>query len=196
MYEPSRQLHDTESDNSTSSSIVTAPIHIRAWFEAEVLPLSPTVIHYLRQHSPNASDIEDLYQEVLLRAYEAASANIIPFSIKTFLFQIARNLIADHQRGFLVPPTNAAASIAKFEVADLSASPEDRVIMRQQLEQFLSAFSKLSSPARQAILLRRVIGLSLCETAKRMGVSERTIEGYLTIGLRHLTKRFPRGALG
>jgi len=65
-------------------------------------------------------------------------------------------------------------------------SPDRIVIARQELRRLQFALDKLSERHRNAIVLRKINGLSLREIAQRTGVTEKTVEWHLTEGMRAL----------
>jgi DNA-directed RNA polymerase specialized sigma24 family protein len=61
------------------------------WFIREVLPLEAALMQFLRRSLSNASDADDLCQDVYVRVYQAALEKI-PNPAKPFVFTVARNL--------------------------------------------------------------------------------------------------------
>lgn len=157
------------------------------WFEREVLPLTPMLDRFLERHWKRSSDILDLRQEVLIRVYEVGLV-AIPTSTRAFLFQIARNLIIDRSRRAAVRSVEMAFDLEKLMVASQEATPEHAAGARQEFELFRAAFARLSPRIQEAILLRRVDGFSQREAAQRMGLGEKAVERYLSIGLRYLAQ--------
>ena len=68
-----------------------------AWFKREVVVHEEALTRYLRRCWPNPNDIHDLRQETYIRVYESARKHI-PDTVRTFIFAVARNLMADRIR--------------------------------------------------------------------------------------------------
>jgi RNA polymerase sigma-70 factor (ECF subfamily) len=149
------------------------------WFVAEVLPLEAALTQFLLHNWRNKNDIEDLLQDIYVRVYEAALKQI-PESPKPFVFTTARNLLINRVRRERIIPIEAVAEWETLNVAKDEPGP-DRVLMaRDELARLQVTLDRLPPRCREAILLRRIEGLSRREIAARMGISEYTVAEYLT----------------
>jgi RNA polymerase sigma factor (sigma-70 family) len=153
---------------------------VNAWFVREVLPLEPLLMHYLRRHWPNQSEIEDLRQDIYVRVYEAAQAKI-PHPAKPFVFSIARNLLVDRVRREHVVPIEA---VADFEAVAIEApSPDQSAIARDELRRLQAALDALPPRCREAVILGRIEGLTGREIARRMGIGTAAVSAHLAKGI-------------
>jgi len=149
------------------------------WFVAEVLPLEAALTQFLLHNWRNKNDIEDLLQDIYVRVYEAALKQI-PESPKPFVFTTARNLLINRVRRERIIPIEAVAEWETLNVAK-DEPGADRVLMaRDELARLQVTLDRLPPRCREAILLRRIEGLSRREIAARMGISEYTVAEYLT----------------
>lgn len=158
-----------------------APMNMRevkAWFVREVLPLESALIHFLHHNWRNKADIDDLLQEVYMRLAAAAQKEI-PAQTKAFVFSTARNLLIDRVRREQVVPIEAVADLDALDVAIDEPGPDRSVMARDELRRVQAALDRLPPRAREALLLRRVEGLSRAEIAERMGIGEGTVKEYL-----------------
>jgi len=152
------------------------------WFVDQVLPLEAALMQFLLHNWRNKNDIEDLLQDVYVRVYEAALKQI-PESTKPFVFTTARNLLINRVRRERIIPIEAVAEWETLNVAKDEPGP-DRVLMaRDELARLQVALERLPPRCREAILLRRIEGLSRREIATRMGISEYTVAEYLTCAM-------------
>ena len=71
-------------------------------------------------------------------------------------------------------------------------SPEQSTIDRDTLDHLAKAIAALPGKTREAFILRRVEGLSQREIARRMGLSENTVEKHISRGLRLLVDQLAR----
>ena len=159
-----------------------APVSLRevkAWFVREVLPLESALIHFLHHNWRNQADIDDLLQEVYMRLIAGAQKEI-PAQTKAFVFSTARNLLIDRVRREQVVPIEAVADLDALGVAIDEPGPDRSVMARDELRRVQAALDRLPPRAREALLLRRVDGLSRAEIAQRMRIGEGTVKEYLS----------------
>lgn len=161
---------------------VMAVSGVAAWFIHEVLPLEAALMQFLRRCVRDGSDVADLRQDVYVRVYEAAQKKI-PHPVKPFLITTARNIVIDRVRRERVVSIEAVADLAELEIAEDRPGPERSVIARQELRRLQAAFDRLSPRCREAVMLKKVEGLTGREIAARMGISEDTVDEYIAIGM-------------
>lgn len=157
----------------------------KLWFVHEVLPLEPMLMHFLRQNWRNASDLEDLRQEVYARVLEAAEGNL-PEKAKPFVFATARNLLINRVLREQIVPFDAIAELDNLEVASDLPGPDRAAIARDELRKLTAALDRLPPRCREAVVLRRIEGFSRREIAQRMGVSENTVADHIRTGMNAL----------
>ena len=144
---------------------------VSVWFLREILPLEAILMTYLRQNWHNASDIADLRQEVYARVFEAAREQI-PDNPKRFLLTSARNLLIDRVRREQVVPMETFADFDALGIASDTPEPDREMIEREDIRRLEAALTQLSPRCREAIALTYFEGLSVTETARRMGISQ------------------------
>ncbi|MFG0266525.1 MAG: RNA polymerase sigma factor SigZ [Rhodopirellula sp. JB055] len=119
---------------------------------------------FLMQRAPNAQVAEDLLQETFVRIHTKLDEVEDQQRIRSWVFQIARNLVIDHYRA----KSREAAALADEIAADdqTEESLEEVVIgwLPKMLEQ-------LPAEHREAIKLYEIEGLSQQEIADRLGLS-------------------------
>ena len=162
------------------------------WFMREVLPLDTTLMLYLRQNWRNPAEVEDLCQDVYLRAYEAAAAQGIPERTKPFVFKIARNLLIDRVRKGQIVPIEAMAELERLEVAGDAPNAEQSVIAGEELRRLHGALDQRPPRCREVVVLTRMEGMTRQQIATRMGISDRTVAKHLEIGMRALANALYR----
>lgn len=152
-----------------------------AWFAREVLPLETALMQFLRRSHRDESELEDICQDAFVKIYEAARQEQ-PKSVKPFVFTVARNLLIDRARHARVIPIEAALDPEEINIASDEPSPERTVIARDELKRLQAALDRLPKRCREAVILRKVEGLSMREIAERMGVSIKTVDAHLVQG--------------
>ncbi|HTO40797.1 MAG TPA: sigma-70 family RNA polymerase sigma factor [Rhizomicrobium sp.] len=146
-----------------------------AWFIREVLPLEAALMQFLRRSWRNQNDIDDLCQDIYARVFEAASEHI-PQPTKPFVFATARNLLIDRARRDRIVSFEAVADLDALGVAIDEPGPDRTIIARDELRRLQGALDRLPKPYRDALLMKKVEGLSRKEIAQRLGVDEDTVK--------------------
>lgn len=153
------------------------------WFREEVQAHEPVLRRYLRRRFPALADVDDIVQESYLRILRARIAGTLRFT-KAFLFATARNASLDIFRRravvHLEPLTEETASGMFSDRTD----PAEATCLNQEMEILAEALRELPARCREIVILRRIRGLPVKEIARRLSVSEHTVEKQVGIGLR------------
>jgi len=158
---------------------------LKAWFVAEVLPLEAVLIQYLSRGGRSRSDVEDLRQDLYMKVCLAAQQEL-PRATRPFVFKIARNLLVDRVRHEQVVPIDQVENLEDLNIAIDEPAPDRSVIARQELRKLQHVLDKLPERFRNAIVMRKIDGLSVREISERTGAAEKTVEKHLTEGMRAL----------
>ncbi|HEX8580640.1 MAG TPA: RNA polymerase sigma factor [Allosphingosinicella sp.] len=166
---------------------------IEAWFCREVLPLERSLVHFIRRNWRVADDVMDLRQDVYQSAIAGARAGL-PLNTRAYLFTVARNHLINCAK---------RARIVSFDlVADLETIPRDidmfeterHLEARDTLHHVLAGLQKLSPRVREIVELRKIEGLSIKETADRLGIGKDAVNHQLLMGMRALADHILGGA--
>jgi RNA polymerase sigma factor (sigma-70 family) len=160
------------------TSAVSRMHDLKVWFVSEILPLEPVLMQYLRINWRKSDDILDIKQDVYVRVLESASEHL-PQTARSFLFTVARNIIIDRYRRERIVPIEGVADLEATTVPSAEPGPDRRAIARDELRHLQASLDLLPPRARQALLLKRVEGLSRKEIALRMGILESTVNRHL-----------------
>ena len=138
----------------------------------------------LRRYVKNSSDVEELKQEVFLRAYDYELKDEIRDPIR-FLARTAKNLAlkkVNRKENFV---TRSEQEIDGFTVIkdDESVSQEDALDARQRFGVLVEAIAAMPDELSEALIMRRLEGQSVAEIAERLGLSESGIERRLARAL-------------
>jgi RNA polymerase sigma-70 factor (ECF subfamily) len=158
---------------------------VEDWFVREVLPLEAMLMHFLHQNWRNKADLEDFRQEIYAQLLEAAETQL-PERTKPFVFATARNLLINRVRREHIIPIDAVADMESFGLAADEPGPDRSVIARDTLRKLNLALDRLPPRAREAVVLRRIEGMTRREIAERMGIAERTVADHIAHGMRVL----------
>ena len=157
----------------------------RAWFVREVLPLEADLMQFLHHNWRNKSDIADLRQDIYVRILESAKREI-PLRARHFVFTVARNLLIDRVRREHIIPFDAVADADALGLAMDIPGPDRAVIARDELRRLRAALDRLAPRPREAVVLRRIEGMTGKQIATRMGISEAAVSKMIDNGIRTL----------
>ncbi len=152
------------------------------WFVREVLPLEAVLMQFLQHNWRNKNDIADLRQDVYVRVYEARCGQI-PERARYFVFITARNLLIDRVRREQIVPFDAVADVDALGLAMDAPGPDRNAMARDELRKLHIALDRLPSRSREAVVLKRIEGLTGREIAARMGISEAAVSKHIDNGI-------------
>lgn len=152
---------------------------------------------FLSVHLRNAQDVPDLAQEVYLRLLRVEHHEAIR-NPEAYLFTVASHVVGQH----LLRQSTTTAFIDITEAAPELAlptgeEPAAKVENSERVEQFQKEIlDRLPPRVGAALVLHRIHGYSVQETANQMGVSRETVKGYLADAARRCRKSEYGGGLG
>ncbi|MDA1320879.1 sigma-70 family RNA polymerase sigma factor [Brevundimonas diminuta] len=155
------------------------------WLLREILPHEPALRAWLMRRRVDGLEPDDVIQE----AYSQLAARDRVDDIRhprAYLFQTARSLLSRHVRRLRVIPLKALDDVEEGGLFDDAPSPEQAASDRDALRRLAEAIAALPPQARRALILRRVHDLPQQEIARRMGLSENTVEKHIARGIRLL----------
>jgi RNA polymerase sigma-70 factor (ECF subfamily) len=142
--------------------------------EARIANRRQAIRNFIGVRVTDAATIDDLTQEVLLKAERAATSLNDPAKLEGWMFRIARNTIADHFRRDqkLVVLNSDQRSVKGPDTALLTQEQENR---KAHLLRCIRAFAKsLPDNYRVALELVDFEGISQVELAERYGLTVST----------------------
>ena len=182
MAELSSIMVMTEDDNRISEIIAAERSRLRA---------------FIRRRVPDASDVEDIVQEVF---YELVEANrlLMPIEHVTgWLFRVARNRITDLFRKN-EPESFAGAAVEgedgeMLQIEDLlpspDAGPEALYVRHVLLEEVEFALAELPDEQREVFVAHELEGRSFKELSAESGVNVNTLLSRKRYAVLHLRER-------
>lgn len=159
------------------------------WFMNHVLPHEPRLRAWLQGRRSAVFDVDDVIQETytILAARETVEDIRNP---RAYLFQVAHSIVVHHVRRARIVSIRAADDLEGFDPADQAASPEQTAIDRDELQRLAEAIAAMPGRMREAFILRRVHDLPQQEVARRMKLSESTVEKHIGRSFKFLIQRF------
>lgn len=146
------------------------------WFKAVILPHEPALQARLRRIVRDRVEAEDVAAETMTRAYATADFARITAG-RSYLFQIARNLLIDAARRDKIVPLDLLADLDLLQIDDTA---ESGLQARDELRRLQAIIDTLPIQCRRVFVLRRVYDRSVVEIAEEMGLSVSTVEKHLT----------------
>lgn len=137
-------------------------------------------------------DIEDVIQETYAKFLTLDSLDSIRFP-RQYALLTARAIVIDHIRHSRVVSITSSGNLEQLEIPAPEANGEERVEFRQEVQAVTAALDQLPKMCRETLILRRVEGLPQKEVARRLNISEKTVEKHMANGVRMLIKLFGRG---
>lgn len=162
------------------------------WLARHVLPHEALIRAKLRDMSLYDLDVEDVIQEMYARFMGLESLDTIRFP-RQYALLTARAIVIDHIRHSRVVSITSSGSLELLEVPELQANGEERLEFQQEIKAVTAALEQLPKLCRETLILRRVEGLPQKEVARRLNISEKTVEKHMANGVRLLIKVFGRG---
>lgn len=174
------------------------------WFADEVQPHGASLKRYLQRSFPSVRDVDDLVQESYLRVWRrqlvrpiSQVTGSVTASVKSFLFQVARRLAVDTLRRNRASPIDACAltDFPPSPVTDDRANSRDAACSQQEFELLLDAIDALPVRCREVIVLRKLQGKSLAETAVTLGISQETVQVHTRRGVQKIQDALRRAGV-
>ncbi|MSU49193.1 MAG: sigma-70 family RNA polymerase sigma factor [Opitutus sp.] len=164
------------------------------WFAEHVYAHDRKLKSYLQRSFPSLRDIDDIAQESYLRVWRRHLERPVIFS-RAFLYKVAARLALDAVRRTRNCPIEASQSSNVLNGIDEAATVIERVCVTQEIELLYEAIGGLPARCREIFLLRKIHGLSQKEIAWRLCLSEQTVQGQASRGLRRCRQLLARRGL-
>jgi RNA polymerase sigma-70 factor (ECF subfamily) len=155
-------------------------------FDAIVRRHQTRVHRFLLMLLRDPEEADNLTQECFLRAYQNRSSFRGESSLETWLLHIAANLARDHARnrkaGFwkrLLGLDGEGEDGAAQKVTSGEASPEQRLLAREDVRAVWEVANQLSQQQRAVFLLRFVEEMELTEIASALGLQVGSVKTHL-----------------
>ena len=164
-------------------------------FDKLVQKYRPRIFRFLLASLRSPETAENLAQECFVRAFQGRHGFQGAASVGTWLFQIAANLVRDHEASgrlkFWRRALRTSADVAELgnAIPDRQQSPEARALIQQQVEAVWAAAARLPQRQRTVFLLRFVEDMDLLEIAAVTGMKIGTVKTHLFRALQAVRAR-------
>lgn len=153
---------------------------------------SMQLFKYILKMIKDAEQAEDLTQETFMKAYRYLLKDKEVTYPKTFLYRTAHNLTIDYIR-----KKSPIQMVTEFFTQQKAPGPsiESIVEIKETSRELYDALSAIKSTYRSAIILRKIDGFSVRETAQILDWSESKVKSTLSRGLKALEKELNKGGV-
>jgi RNA polymerase sigma-70 factor (ECF subfamily) len=164
-------------------------------FDRVALVHRPAIYRFLLASLRDPDTAENLTQDCLWKAYQARAGFRGEASVKTWMMQIAVNLLRNHATNARLrfwertKKSGVDAALAADWLADAHSSPESAAANRQMVAAVWSAAEKLPERQRTVFLLRFVEDMDILEIAAACGMKEGTVKAHLFRALESVRSR-------
>jgi len=161
-------------------------------FEELVLANQKNVYNLALKMTGNEDDALDISQEAFLKAYRQLDGFRGDSKFSVWLYRLTYNLCIDFLRrkpkAITTPLTfqDENGDIHDLEIPDLRSLPEDKLLRREKRKAIANSINELGQHHREILVMREITGMSYCEMAETLKLSEGTIKSRLARARRSL----------
>jgi RNA polymerase sigma-70 factor (ECF subfamily) len=150
----------------------------------------PRLLRFLTRRAIGRADADDLVQECFLRLARRISGDAFPHNPEAYLHTIAVNLLRDRARTKASRGDQLHEPLDEETIADTSADQEQRLALREKLDQYDAVLARLRPKTREIFLLHRIEGLTYGQIAAKTGLSQSGVEKHMMKAIAHLDRLF------
>jgi RNA polymerase sigma-70 factor (ECF subfamily) len=145
------------------------------------------IYRYVYSKVGNHEEAEDLTSQIFIKAVRHIDHVYNPQSTRNWLFQIARTTIADYWRAFYRTATSSLDALieAGWDGPDEDGDEDNLCEVSRSADLVQRILQALPERDREVLTCRFLLGLSLRETAVRMGVTEGNVKILQFRALKH-----------
>lgn len=145
------------------------------------------LLNYFRRRINIPGEAEDLVQETFARLAKPGRIGEIG-NLEAYIFQTAANLVRERARRRTTRRSDSEAELDETLGDDHVFTPERILLGKEALERMAKGLKALPERIRTIFILQRFEGLGYGEIARRLGVSQSTVEKAMSRAIAHLMK--------
>ncbi|HEY2660396.1 MAG TPA: RNA polymerase sigma factor [Caulobacteraceae bacterium] len=150
----------------------------------------PRLLRFLARRAIGRTDADDMVQECFLRLARRTSGDTFPHNPEAYLHAIAVNLLRDRARTKASRGDHLHEPLDEEAIADTSPDQEQRLELREKLDQYDAVLVRLRPKTREIFLLHRIEGLTYGQIAAKTGLSQSGVEKHMMKAIAHLDRLF------
>lgn len=140
-------------------------------FEELITKYKNNMVYFISRYVKNLEVAEDIFQEVILYILEHKEKYNSKYSLKTYLYTIAKSKAIDYLRH-----EKRTENIEDYEDIEDIKLLEEIILSKERQQNICNVINRMSSDYQLVIYLTKIEGLSYKETAIVMGKTERQIK--------------------
>lgn len=148
-------------------------------FERLVAAYTPRVYSLVRQILRNATEAEDVTQEVFFKVFAKLASFREDSAFYTWLYRVAVNAATDHLKKRRHDRTILVEDVATLPVVDLAETPAEEFSRQDLRGAVREAMARLPEKFRTILVLRELEGLAYEEIADVLAISLGTVESRI-----------------
>ncbi|WP_227940382.1 RNA polymerase sigma factor [Alkalihalobacillus deserti] len=153
------------------------------WYER----YGDAILKYILVMIQDYQQAEDLTQETFLKAYRFYDSFKHQSSRKTWLFSVARNTTIDYVRRR--KPLQLIKELLLISRKDEAPLPEELVLIKENVLDIYQVLGKMKPKYKEVIILRKIKGFTIRETAEILDWSEGKVRTTLFRAMSELQTR-------
>lgn len=130
------------------------------------------IYRYVYMKVRNREEAEDLTSQIFMKAVRSLNHDRSPQSSRNWLFQVARTTIADYWRAYYRRATSSLEALLEAGWEGPTENEDELFECSNSADHAQRLLQALSERDREVLTCRFLLGLSIRETAGRMGVTE------------------------
>ena len=168
---------------------------IVGWVGRHILPHEGEVRTWLRRANVPAHEVDDVIQEAYCKLSALESTGHI-HNPRAYFFQTARTIVLMQARRARIVRIETIGEIDALNILDDRPNPEEEVTAFRDLQRLKALIETLPEKCRRVFVLRKIEGVPQKEIARRLGITENTVEVHVTKGLQLILKAWSEGTSG
>jgi RNA polymerase sigma-70 factor (ECF subfamily) len=150
--------------------------------------LRDALARFFQRHVRDASEVDDLVQEVFLRVVRRGHCDQLEH-LDGYIFQTAASVLKDRSRRRKTRLSDRHIPFEPELHAGTEFAPDRALMAREGLMAAGVILLELPEQTRRIFVLRRLEGLSYQEIGLRLGLSVSAVEKHVLRAVRHLVSR-------
>ena len=146
------------------------------------------LLGYIRQRTDDAAEIEDIYQEALMKVAKRLEAGHTVTDPIKYVYRVIANIIKDNYRR---RQGNSPEALTD-DILCQRPLPDQHLEAQERLDIFMAYLNTLPAKTRRIIILRKLHGESYAKIADDLGISRHSAEKRLNRAMRTLEEMMTR----
>lgn len=149
-----------------------------------------SLLRYFGRRVRERADLEDMVQEVFERLIKrGGTSELERQNLNAYVFETASSVLVDRIRKRTTHRTDAHEPFDLNRHENTDFSPEHVLLSRERLSQALAVILELPERTQAIFVLRRIEGMRVNEIAKRLEISNSSVEKHMQRAVVHLMQR-------